>query len=375
MTLNGIRWPKYYLTATGAVFAGTIATASQASLTHHIKPGDNLSSIARKYHVSVKDIVIANHLPNQDALPGGRALIIPPPPKHVTQKTTMHRAATIHGDRISVRMGPGLNERRVDMFDMGVPLIVTAEHAEWYQVALADGRNGWVRKDFVKLAGHAAPVVATKSLLKKHHAVAKIVVKPAHKSIKLAHIEVHHSKTGSKHVAIHTPKHVVGHKVAHSKIQAHHSVRQHFAAVSHSSHRKRHSGHTHVQLASNLTSSSDVVRTAIAYRGTPYHYGGTGRSGFDCSGFTSYIYRQKGVALPHSAAGQFGHGTQVSKADMKPGDLVFFHCGRKGISHVGIYAGNGKFVHSSSPHSGGVRVDSLNDRYYKSKFRGARRVK
>ena len=121
--------------------------------------------------------------------------------------------------------------------------------------------------------------------------------------------------------------------------------------------------------------SEDIVRTAYAYRGTPYHYGGTGRGGFDCSGFTSYLYRQKGVALPHSAAGQFNHGQHVSKSDLKAGDLVFFHCGRRGISHVGMYVGNGKFVHASSPHSGGVRVDSLNDGYYQRTFRGARRVK
>ena len=63
------------------------------------------------------------------------------------------------------------------------------------------------------------------------------------------------------------------------------------------------------------------------------------------------------------------------REEFKPGDLVFFHCGRRGISHVGIFVGNGKFVHASSPRSGGVRVDSLNDGYYKSTFRGARRVK
>ena len=126
--------------------------------------------------------------------------------------------------------------------------------------------------------------------------------------------------------------------------------------------------------ASAPESESEVVRTAYAYRGTPYHFGGSSRGGFDCSGFTSYVYKKKGVSLPHSAAGQFGHGKQVGSGSMKQGDLVFFHTTRRGIGHVGIYVGEGKFVHASSG-GGRVRVDSLNDGYYKNRFRGARRVK
>jgi len=118
----------------------------------------------------------------------------------------------------------------------------------------------------------------------------------------------------------------------------------------------------------------DVVRTAFAYRGTHYRYGGSARGGFDCSGFTSYVYRVRGVDLPHNAAAQFECGTPVSRNRLKEGDLVFFETTRRGISHVGIYVGNGKFVHASSAR-GQVRVDSLDGGYYASRFRGARRVK
>ena len=119
---------------------------------------------------------------------------------------------------------------------------------------------------------------------------------------------------------------------------------------------------------------SDVIQTAYSYRGTPYRFGGTSRKGFDCSGFTGYIYGKKGVSLPRTAREQFGRGQRVSSKEMKAGDLVFFHTTRPGISHVGIYAGNGKFVHASS--SGGtVRVDSLHSGYYKKRLVGARRVK
>jgi cell wall-associated NlpC family hydrolase len=123
------------------------------------------------------------------------------------------------------------------------------------------------------------------------------------------------------------------------------------------------------------SSRGDLVRAAIAYRGTPYVYGGAGRDGFDCSGFTSYLYGRLGISLPHSARGQFEMGRHISRDAMKPGDLVFFHTVTPGISHVGVYIGNGRFIHASSRRSGGVRVDNLDRDYYQSAFRGARRVR
>ena len=321
-----------------------VSASGQATQSHIVKPGDSLSSLARKYHVLVPDIVSCNHLTNMDALKEGARLIIPPPPKKVFVHATMHKPAAINGDRISVRMTPGVEGTRIDMFDMGAPLTVTALKEGWYQVTLADGRKGWVRQDYVKLQGDAKSGSGVVSVGKFHH------------TIKLAHVASHRA-TSSSH--------------------AHHAVKSHVASASHSRHNSgKHKGSGKNAITDvRVAAGSDVVRTAYAYRGTPYHYGGTGRSGFDCSGFTSYVYKQKGVSLPHNAAAQFARGAKVSKSQLKPGDLVFFHCGRRGISHVGIFVGNGKFVHASSPRSGGVRVDSLNDGYYKSTFRGARRVK
>lgn len=120
--------------------------------------------------------------------------------------------------------------------------------------------------------------------------------------------------------------------------------------------------------------TSSVVRTALAYRGTRYARGGTSRGGFDCSGFTRYVYAQYGIKLPHSSAAQAGTGTPVSRDDLRPGDLVFFQTSRRGISHVGIYIGDGKFVHASN-HGRGVTVDSLGSSYYAPRYRGARRIR
>jgi cell wall-associated NlpC family hydrolase len=118
---------------------------------------------------------------------------------------------------------------------------------------------------------------------------------------------------------------------------------------------------------------SDIVRTALAYRGSRYVRGGTGRKGFDCSGFTRHIYSKYGVNLPHSSSAQANCGTSVAKSELKPGDLVFFQTRRRAVSHVGMYIGDGKFIHASTPRSG-VLISSLSQPYYAARYKGARRL-
>lgn len=102
---------------------------------------------------------------------------------------------------------------------------------------------------------------------------------------------------------------------------------------------------------------SEVVAIAMRYLGVPYRYGASGPDAFDCSGFTSYVYRQVGVSLPHSSRAQYGCGERVSRDNLQPGDLVFFGLSR--IHHVGIYVGNGSYIHA--PSTGDVvRVAPLN---------------
>jgi len=120
-------------------------------------------------------------------------------------------------------------------------------------------------------------------------------------------------------------------------------------------------------------SSCSLIQTALACRGAHYRRGGTSRGGFDCSGFTRYIFAKYGISLPHSSAAQAGRGTSVCRGELKPGNLVFFATSRRGISHVGIYVGNGSFVHAES-RGKGVTVDSLGSSYYSPRYRGARRV-
>lgn len=121
-------------------------------------------------------------------------------------------------------------------------------------------------------------------------------------------------------------------------------------------------------------SSSSVVRVAFSKVGASYRWGSTGPYSFDCSGFTSYVMKQMGVSIPRSSRAQFNGGRAVSRNGLLPGDLVFFQgpSGHGGVGHVAVYIGNNKIVHASTP-STGVIVSSLSERYYVSRYIGARR--
>lgn len=112
--------------------------------------------------------------------------------------------------------------------------------------------------------------------------------------------------------------------------------------------------------------------TAESRIGTPYRYGGAGPDSFDCSGLVAYSYAQAGIMLPRTAAQQYAAVTPVPKRDLRPGDLVFFRVNGRSVGHVGIYAGDERFV--DAPQSGGtVRMVSLDDSWYRERYVGAGR--
>ncbi|HEX5390385.1 MAG TPA: C40 family peptidase [Burkholderiaceae bacterium] len=121
--------------------------------------------------------------------------------------------------------------------------------------------------------------------------------------------------------------------------------------------------------------ASDLVVTAMGFLGVPYRRGGnSAETGFDCSGFVRAMYEQTvGLVLPRRAAEQAQATQTIAREELKPGDLVFFNTMRHAFSHVGIYVGDGKFIHS--PRSGAqVRVEDMRTAYWNARFNGARRV-
>lgn len=127
----------------------------------------------------------------------------------------------------------------------------------------------------------------------------------------------------------------------------------------------------HLQPGSVL--KEHILDAAQPFIGTRYRYGGTTPKGFDCSGFTRFVFGQFGLELPHGSRSQVLLGAPVKKDDLRPGDLVFFDIrGRGRVSHVGIYLGESRMIHASTQK--GVIIDSLQDPYYKRRYFAARRI-
>ena len=122
----------------------------------------------------------------------------------------------------------------------------------------------------------------------------------------------------------------------------------------------------------SVSKGLEVVNYAYNFLGKPYVYGASGPNSFDCSGLTQYVYNRFGVGLTRTTYTQVNQGVKVDRSNLRPGDLVFFNT-QGSISHVGIYIGDGDFIHA--PRTGKpVMISSLSDGYYSSKYATARRI-
>lgn len=133
-------------------------------------------------------------------------------------------------------------------------------------------------------------------------------------------------------------------------------------------------GDVYARTLSADNGAADIINTAKGLLGTKYIYGGTTTNGFDCSGYVQYVFKENGVTLERTAAQQYTYnGTSVAKSDLQPGDLVFFSSSSQSVGHVGMYVGDGQFIHSSSG-AGKVIITSIDSSYYVSHYVGAKRV-
>ncbi|HOZ84526.1 MAG TPA: C40 family peptidase [Niabella sp.] len=130
---------------------------------------------------------------------------------------------------------------------------------------------------------------------------------------------------------------------------------------------------TLLQILPGMLTNVKLLEAIDDWYGTRYRYGGTSKSGIDCSAFVRAVYKVAfGIDLPRTAREQFNYANEaISTAYLKAGDLLFFNT-RGGVSHVGVYLGNNKFVHASSSH--GVTVSGLNEKYYSTRYLGAKRI-
>ena len=130
-----------------------------------------------------------------------------------------------------------------------------------------------------------------------------------------------------------------------------------------------------VDLSSSAALGQQIADYALQFVGYPYVYGGSSPSGFDCSGFTSYIYKQFGYSINRTASNQLDNGYAVERSALQPGDLVMFcqYGSTKRASHVGLYIGNNQYIHASTPGTG-VIISDMDDPYVSSGYVGARRI-
>ncbi|OIR19318.1 murein DD-endopeptidase MepH precursor [mine drainage metagenome] len=128
------------------------------------------------------------------------------------------------------------------------------------------------------------------------------------------------------------------------------------------------------QFAASDDQVNDLVMYAVSLADTPYRYGGNSAAGFDCSGFVDHVYRHAlGISLPRTSREISQVGTPIKREQLNPGDLVFYNTQHASFSHVGIYVGDGKFVHA--PRSGErVRTEEMQLRYWQTRYDGARRI-
>ncbi len=252
----------------------------------------------------------------------------------------------------------------------GTRIAVLDESDDWYKVA-ADGVNGYIHRDYVEVqpvmnieAGGAKVTAAVLNLRSEPNTSSDIVAKLSEGTV-------------AKIIGINNGwfKVTIGSNTGYVHPDYISVVKQTASTVSSVS---SGSSSTVVEVSNNYTgTTSNSTRQAIIdyaskFLGVRYVYGGTTPSGFDCSGFTQYVLAHFDISISRTSAAQYSSSvTKIKKSSLQPGDLVFFSSGRAGVvGHVGIYVGNGDFIHSSSP-GDVVKYDSLNSSYYSSHYIGS----
>lgn len=296
--------------------------------------------------------------------------------KTITVRTQV-RNAEVRVSTAKLRKTPTESGRTLGLLDHAASLKVLASKSGWVQVQTKRGTKGWIRRDLVSMTTSA---VVTTRVVKPVAAGVNVSRKPLAKSpVKPAIPQRRVVKTRVKPVPDDNAPGVSTGQLP-EVVQAVKSTDVNEIVIVDPIAEKRSSVVGFAQVLANSNKASNPTRSTLmsranSQRGTPYRYGTSGGGTFDCSGFTSAMYRKVGIRLPRTAAEQFGVGQHIAKASLTKGDLVFFRntAGRRGVSHVGIYSGNGMFIHASS-RGHAVRIDTLSSGYYANHYAGGRRL-
>ena len=257
---------------------------------------------------------------------------------------------------------------------------VLATQGEWVEVSV-DGEKGWVPSRFVDIKSAPGFVVKESVNFRKDANIDSEIIEELSKGSKLEVIEdqgewikvkynENEGYVNAKYISDEAPviEEVVSEEINTNRV----SNAQNSNKKNNSSSNKIEQSNENVP-SSNQSLAQAVVNLAYSKIGSPYVWGAEGPNSFDCSGLTSYVYKQAaGISLPRTSTAQSTYGKTVSKSNLQPGDLVFF--GSNGsVNHVGIYVGGGNMIHSPKPGET-VKVTSINSSYYVNRFITAKRV-
>ncbi len=263
---------------------------------------------------------------------------------------------TITTDGVNFRRNPELSDENIlGLLNEGQIIAVTSSSGEWYRIKTTEGREGWVNSEYVKRGVTLASRGANDRTL--------------------AQVSASGSALSSSSAPVSTPVPTPANTPAATPAPVPKSTPMPKPTVKPTPTPSPVKTPAPKPTPNNSSLGQQIVDYAKKYLGVPYVWGGETPSGFDCSGFTKYVFKNFGIYLNRVAADQAKQGTKVSKSELIPGDLVFFDTNGNlsYINHVGIYIGGGKFIHAAS---GGKRVmiTELNTGFYKDKFMTARRM-
>jgi cell wall-associated NlpC family hydrolase/LysM repeat protein len=355
------------------------------NLAHYkVAQGDNDWVLAHRLGTTIAELKKLNPDADWRHLKIGSSLNVPSTKSAAIPKFKA-RFAVVNADHAIIRRGPGSDEDKITQVDTGTRVTVLNYQDGWYQLKFPKGTVGWMRGDLLKQAAPAE--VASVAKPKKTVVAAK--VKQAAKPVTVAAAKVAAKaivakaaktatapKTDVKPIVaavsvnpkpVEMPLTAVEPqvpKLAEASIQTPTPVEAAAPAPKAVTAKAEPAKPAEkVRVAKSSPTDQQLLSKAYHLRGTRYVYGGLSSRGLDCSGFTTTVFRAAGIQLPRTSRSQSTIGVHVGRSDLKAGDLVFFRTGRSSrINHVGMYVGNGNFIHAASGF-GAVRVDSLNGHY------------
>ena len=271
--------------------------------------------------------------------------------------STSSGTGTINADYVRMRSGPSTSYSILGTYNKGTEMTITGSSGDWYKVSY-NGTDGYVYKTYLTLnSGDSFSVTEMED-------TAAVVTSAVHMRIGPATSYQSLRVLGSGTQVTITGSSGNWYRVSYNGSTGY--IYKSYLSTSVSS----SSGST----SSSTSAGQAIVTESKKYLGVPYVWAGTSPSGFDCSGFVYYVYKQCGYSITRTATAQNTDGYYVSRSDLQPGDIViFYNSAMTAIGHSGIYIGDGQFIHASSG-SGAVVISSLSSTYYNTHYYSARRV-